>query len=212
MTVAPEIESYLASLTPEDPPPERGGAEVAEKPPARDRIADRFIETVVLGVGARRVLEIGAADGRSALRLARRLPEHGSLFSIESEPRRAAAARRRLAEAGFGERAHVIVGDPARMVHKVAGPFDVVLDAGHRRRCGPLLDRLVALLRPGGTLITVDVLGAGGVVPGVADPPDLPADDTEAVAEHNRRLAADARLVTAFLPVGAGLAVSVKAR
>ena len=235
MIVAPEIEGYLASLTPEGPSPEPAGGEgTAEGPPAGDRIVGRFIETLLLAAAARRVLEIGTGDGRSALRLARSLPEDGDLLSIEIDPRRAAAARRRLE--GFGERAHVIVGDPARMVHKVAGPFDVVVNAGDRRQFGPLLDRLVALLRPGGTLITANVLGGGEVVPGFADPPGppadetaavlgggevvpgfadppvSPADETAAVADYNRRLAADPRLTTAFIPVGDGLAVSVKAR
>ena len=213
MIVAPEIEGYLASLTLEGPSPEPAGGEgIAEGPPAGDRIVGRFIETLLLAGGARRVLEIGTADGRSALRLAQSLPEDGSLLSIEIDPRRAATARRRLEEAEFGERAHVIVGDPARMVHKVAGPFDVVVNAGDRRQFGTLLDRLLALLRPGGTLITANVLGAGEVVPGFADPPEPPTDETAAVADYNRRLAADPRLVTAFLPVGDGLAVSVKAR
>ena len=261
MIVAPQIESYLAALVPDGPSPEpggegiveprarpsrrrmtrrspepAGGEGIAEGPPPGDRIVGRFIETLLLAAGARRVLEIGTGDGRSALRLARRLPEDGDLLSIEIDPRRAATARRRLEEAGFGERAHVIVGDPARMVHKVAGPFDVVVNAGDRRQFGPLLDRLVTLLRPGGTLITTNVLGGGEVVPGFADPPGPPADETAAVlgrgkvvpgfadppgppadetaavADYNRRLAADPRLTTAFLPVGDGLAVSVKAR
>ena len=184
----------------------------AERLPIVERTVGRFLEAVVLANRARRVLEIGTANGYSALWLARSLPEDGGLISMEIDPRRAAMARTHLEAAGLGDRAHVIVGDAARMVHKVAGPFDVILNAGDQRQYGPLLDRLVALLRPGGVLITGNVLGAGAVVPGLAESPSRPADDGDGLAAYNRRLAADPRLVTSFLPVGDGIAVSVRSR
>lgn len=190
-------------MLPEDPLLEQAAAEAcADHLPIVSRAAGRFLETMVLATGARRVLEIGTANGYSALWLARSLPEDGGLLSIEIDPRRAAMARTHLEAAGLGDRAHVIVGDATRMVHKVAGPFDVIFNAGDERQYGPLLDRLAALLRPGGVLITGNVLRADAVATGLAG----------AVATYNRRLAADARFVTSFLPVGGGLALSVKLR
>ena len=238
MIVAPDVESYLASLTPENPLPTRAAAEGrAEPAPVADRIVGRFLEALVLTAGARRVLEIGAGTGHRTLRLARSLPEDGGLLSIEIDPGRAATARTRLADAGLGDRAHVIVGDAARMVHKVAGPFDVIVDGGDPRQHGPLLDRLAALLRPGGVLVTDRVLRAGlarspgrradggdeGKAPKQEDEGKAPkqeraadeakaADEAEVVAAGNRRIAADPRFVTSFVPLGDGLAVSVKAR
>ena len=238
MIVAPDVESYLASLTPENPLPTRAAAEEpAEPAPVAERIVGRFLETLVLTAGARRVLEIGGGTGRRTLRLARSLPEDGGLLSIEIDPGRAATARSRLADAGLGDRAHVIVGDAARMVHKVAGPFDLIVNAGDPRQHGPLLDRLAALLRPGGVLVTDKVLRAGfarspgrradegdeGKAPKQEDEGKTPkqertadeakaADEAGAVAACNRRTAADPRFVTSFVPLGDGLAVSVKAR
>ncbi len=203
MITAQQIDDYLTSLTPEDPLLEQAAAEAhADHLPIAGRVAGRLLEAMVLAAGARRVLEIGAANGYSALWLARSLPEDGGLLSIEIDPRRAAMARTHFEAAGLADRAHVIVGDAARMVHKVAGPFDVIYNAGDEQQYGPLLDRLAALLRPGGVLMTGRVLRTDDVVPGL----------TGAVAVYNRRLAADARFVTSFLPVGGGLAVSVKRR
>ena len=213
MIVAPETEDYLASLTQEDPLLARAAAEgLAERLPMPGRTVGRFLEAMVLATGARRVLEIGTANGYSALWLARSLPEDGGLISIEIDPRRAAMARTHLEDAGLGDRAHVIVGDAARMVHKVAGPFDVILNAGDKRQYEALLDRLTAVLRPGGLLMTGGVLPAGEVVPRPAGSPSLPADDRAVLAAYNRRLAADPRLMTSFLPAGNGIAVSVKSR
>ena len=213
MSVTREIDDHLASLTPEGPLLERAAAEArAEGLPVVGRTVGRFLEAVVLAAGARRVLEIGTANGYAALWLARSLPDGGGLFSIEIDPRRAAMARAHLEAAGLGDRAHVIVGDAARMVHKVAGPFDVIFDAGDRRQYGPSLDRLVALLRPGGLLVTGNVLRPGEIEAGRAGSPDRPADETDAVDAYNRRLAGDARFLTSFLPVEDGLALSVKLR
>ena len=227
MSVTREVDDHFASLTPEGPLLEHAAAEArAEGLPAVGRTVGQFLEAVVLAAGARRVLEIGTANGYATLWLARSLPDDGGLFSIEIDPRRAAMARAHLEAAGLGDRAHVIVGDPARMVHKVAGPFDVIFNAGDRRQYGPLLDRLAALLRPGGVLVTGNVLQDAEAAAELAGPADRPADEgnrpadegnrpadkADAVAAYNRRLAGDRRFVTSFLPVGDGLALSVKLR
>ena len=63
----------------------------------------------------------------------------------------------------------MIVGDAQRMIAKVAGPFDLIFQDGDKQLYAPLLDRLVALLRPGGLLVTDNVLWDGEVVPGFRD-------------------------------------------
>jgi len=209
--VAPEIARYLASLGPDDPLLARVAAEGADLSlPIIDATVGRFLEAVVLATGARQVLEIGTANGYSALWLARALPPDGRLISIEINPERATIARGHIEEAGLTDRMNVVVGDATRTVYKMAGPFDLIFNDGDKRHYGPLLDRLVALLRPGGVLITDNVLWDGEVVPGLVTPPRRPPDETEAIAAYNQRLAVDSRLVTSFLPVRDGLAMSVK--
>jgi caffeoyl-CoA O-methyltransferase len=73
-----------------------------------------------------------------------------------------------------------------------------------------MLDRLVDLLRPGGVLISDNILWSGEVVQGYVSPPKRDAKDTEALRAYNKRLAADSRLLTTFVPVGDGLAICVK--
>ncbi len=211
--VAPAIEGYLASLDDGDPQLERVAAEgEALGLPIVNAAVGRFLEALVVATGTRRVLEIGTANGYSALWLARSLPADGQILTLEIDPQRAAIARRHFEEAGLADRVDVIVGDSARMVHKVAGPFDLIFNDGDKRQYGPLLDRLASLLRPGGVLITDNVLWDGEVVPGLVTPPRREPDDTAAIAAYNKRLAADERLVTSFLPIRDGLAVSVRRR
>jgi len=165
---------------------------------------------LTLAVGARQVLEIGTGNGYSAVWLARALPAGGTLFTIEIDSERAGVARRNLAGAGLEDRVTVMNDDAARLVHKMAGPFDLVFNDGDKRQYGPLLDRLVALLRPGGLLVTDNVLWSGEVVPGFVDQPAHPAGETRAIAAYNEQLASHDQLTTTFVPLRDGVAVAVK--
>ncbi len=102
-----------------------------------------------------RILEIGTGDGSRTMALAETLPVDGLLITIEPDPTAAAAARRRFSEAGLSDRVSVIVGEPRRFVHKVGGPFDLIVQNDDSDRDG-LHDRLIALLAPSGILIRGD--------------------------------------------------------
>jgi predicted O-methyltransferase YrrM len=103
----------------------------------------------------RRILEIGTGDGNGTLALAATLPPDGLLITMESDPTRAAAARQRLSDAGVSDRVSVIVGEPGRFLHKIRGPFDLIVQNDPDDRDG-LHQRLIALLAPGGVLIRGD--------------------------------------------------------
>jgi predicted O-methyltransferase YrrM len=183
----------------------------ADGVPALDRLTARFLHVLASAMRVRRVLEIGTGYGYSGIHLARAMPDDGLLFTFELNPERAAVARQHFAQAGLTDRVNVLVGDAARLLHKVAGPFDLVLQDGDKLGYQPMLDRIVALLRPGGVLITDNVLWSGDVVPDFS--PGTPQHDPvtiDAIAGYNRRLAADPRLITTVIPVGDGVGLSFK--
>ena len=178
--------------------------------PLVDAATARLLRALVLSLGAHRILEIGTAIGYSATCMALALPAGGVLLTMEVDAGRAATARQNFARAGVEAKVNVIVGDASRFLHKVAGPFDLIFQDGSKQLYEPLLDRLVGHLRPGGVLVTDNVLWHGEVVDGFVDPPQRDAHDTLAIRRYNDRLAADARLFTTFLPLGDGVALSVK--
>jgi predicted O-methyltransferase YrrM len=169
-----------------------------------------LLHALARSCGARRILEIGTAIGYSSLWLATALPADGMMITMEYDPARAARARDHFAAAGYGDRISVIVGDAARFLHKVSGPFDLIFQDSDKKLYEPMLDRLVDLLRPGGLLVVDNVLWNGEVIPGYVETPEKNAADTEAIAAFNRRLAADPRLYTTFLQVGDGVSLSVR--
>jgi len=111
------------------------------------------LQDTARAIGATRILEIGTGDGAATLELASALPAGGVLITMEPDAAIAAAARQRFALAGHGERISVIVGIPSRFLHKVSGPFDIVVESVDS---GAPHERLLALLREGGVLITAD--------------------------------------------------------
>jgi predicted O-methyltransferase YrrM len=178
--------------------------------PLVDAEVGALLRVLATAIGAKRILEIGTAIGYSGIWLAGALPPDGSLFTMEMDPERAKEARENFARAGVAERVSVIVGDAQRMIAKVAGPFDLIFQDGSKQLYTPLLDRLVALLRPGGLLITDNVLWDGEVVPGFLPAPQRDAADTRAIAEYNERVASHPELTTAIVPLRDGVSISVK--
>lgn len=170
----------------------------------------RLLQMLVIATGARRVLEIGTSIGYSAVWMARALPADGLLITFEREHGLAVEARANFARAGVTDLANVMVGDAARLVSKVAGPFDLIFQDGDKLLYEPLLDRLLALLRPGGLLVADNALWRGEVVPGYAAQPHYSADTTAALAAYNQRLATDPRVLSLVVPLGDGVSLAVK--
>jgi catechol O-methyltransferase len=69
-----------------------------------------ILDDVIRRVEPRRVLELGAYLGYSALRIARQLPAGGHLYSVELNEANAAIARRVIAHAGVADRVTFVVG------------------------------------------------------------------------------------------------------
>jgi len=178
--------------------------------PLVDAEVGTLLRVLALAVGARRILEIGTAIGYSGIWLAGALPPDGMLMTLEKDPERIRLARANFERAGLADRVSVIAGDAERMIAKVAGPFDLIFQDGAKELYVPLLDRTVELLRPGGLLVTDNVLWDGEVVPGFVPAPQRDAADTRAIADYNERLNAHPQLVTATVPLRDGVAISVK--
>jgi predicted O-methyltransferase YrrM len=161
-----------------------------DAPPAHPDIA-ALLQVLARAGGAGRILEIGTGRGDTTLAMAAALPAGGTVITMEIDAAEAARARERFAAAGYADRVSVIVGDATRFLHKVAGPFDLIFQDSDPALYAGMLDRLAALLRPGGLLVT-NAIRSG---------PE---------SKYSEALAAHPLLDTSFLPVGDGVSVSVK--
>jgi|SRR5579871_431613 len=212
--VPPPIERYLASLN-------RGGSgvldEIAASGAARglpiiDAEVGALLRVLALAAGATQILEVGTAIGYSGIWLAGALPAGGMLITMELSEERAREARENFARAGVADRTTILVGDATLKLAKVAGPFDLIFLDTDKQLYLTLLDRLVSLLRPGGLLVTDNVLWGGEVVPGYVAKPTKRPEDTLAVQEYNARVAVHPDLVTTIVPLRDGVSISVRKR
>ncbi|MCU0251530.1 MAG: O-methyltransferase [Vicinamibacterales bacterium] len=206
------VQDYLSALNgPEDGLLQEVRARaLADGVPAISPDTGRLLDVLAASSAPGRILEIGTGYGSSGMHLASALAPGGMLFTIERDPARAAIARQHFERAGLASRVSVMVGEAARLVHKVAGPFDLILQDGPKDLYEPLLDRLVGLLRPGGVLVSDNILWQGDVMPGFRSEPAHSAESSAIISRYSQRLAADPRLSTVFLPVGDGVAVSAR--
>jgi caffeoyl-CoA O-methyltransferase len=210
--LAAPLARYLAELHPPvDPLIEQIRADgLAAGLPLVEPDTGRLLRSLVTALGARAVLEIGTAIGYSAIWMGQALAPGSRLISMELDPARAAIARTNFERAGLSALVTVIVGDASRFLHKVAGPFDLIFQDGDKQLYEPMLDRLIEHLRPGGVLVTDNVLWDGEVVEGLVNAPRHDRASTDAIRAYNRRLGSEKRLLTTFLPLGDGVALSVK--
>ena len=206
------IERYLAGLN-------RVGSSVLDEIargnrqrglPLVDAEVGALLRVLAITVNASRILEIGTAIGYSGIWLAGALPPGGMLITMEMSEERAREASENFVRAGLADRVSVMVGDASLKLAKVSGPFDLIFQDGDKQLYSPMLDRLAALLRPRGLLVTDNVLWDGEVAPGFVDAPKRPAADTRAVAEYNVRVAAHPDLTTTIVPLRDGVSISVK--
>ena len=178
--------------------------------PLIDAEVGALLRVLATAIGARRILEIGTCVGYSGIWLAGALPNDGMLITMEKDADRARIAKANFERAGLGDRVSIMVGDAQLKIAKVAGPFDLIFQDGHKPLYNTLLEPLVGLLRPGGLLVTDNVLWDGEVVPGFVDTPRNNADDTRAIIEYNERVSVHPQLLTSIVPLRDGVAISVK--
>jgi predicted O-methyltransferase YrrM len=152
-----------------------------------------------------RILEIGTSYGYAACALGLAARDYGGkATTIEINPALADAAKKNVAALGLTETVCVITGDAKEIVTTFREPFGLILQDGGKMDYLPLLDRLVNLLEPGGLLITDDILFP------VMDIPESARAWQIAMAEYNIALGKRKDLRTVWLPMGDGVAVSIK--
>jgi predicted O-methyltransferase YrrM len=217
-------------MSAEDPPPGSGIAEgaayadrFAAEPPevtaARARAAHlpgpppvepavaATLAVLAAGAGARSVVSIGSGGGVTGLSLLRGMRTDGVLTALDGDPEQLRAARRAFTEAKIpAGRARLIFGTPAEVLPRLSsGAYDMVVCAGPPREYSGHLPALLDLVRIGGTLTCHGLLAGGRIA-------DRTARDPQTVAwrEVARTIRDDERLLSAVLPIGAGLLVATK--
>jgi caffeoyl-CoA O-methyltransferase len=197
------IEEYAAAHT---TPPTELLARLAEETKATmsspqmltGTIEGRFLELLVFGTGAKRVLELGTFTGYSALAMAAALPEGGRIDTCDIEPKHVEVAQRYIAESPHADKITIHLGPALDTIDRLEGEFDLVFIDADKENYANYYEAVLPRLSERGLIAIDNTLWSGRVL----DPQD---DTTKAIAALNDMIAADDRVVAVQLTIRDGV-------
>lgn len=205
--VDPDIDRYLHDLlNPGDPILREMELLAAERGfPIVGPQVGALLHVLALSAGARRVLELGSGFGYSAYWFARAVGAGGQVVLTEGSKERSAEAQAFLGRGGLAARCRFEVGDAFDIADGLEGPFDVVFNDVDKERYPDVYPLALSLLRPGGLLVSDNMLWFGTVLD---DHPDEAT--TRGVKALTRLLFESSHFATSLVPVRDGVTISVR--
>lgn len=133
---------------------------------ASNPVSLRYLQFLIHTAGVRRVLEIGAFIGVSAMYFARALPKEGEVVTIEKFDHFAEIARRNFAANGLDKRITLLQGDAFEIIEKLPRdkPFDLIFIDGNKERYKDYFVMTEPLLSPRGISLVDDCFFHGDAI------------------------------------------------
>jgi caffeoyl-CoA O-methyltransferase len=203
--VPDEIDAYAEAHT--TPPPPLL-AELAEETRASldspgmltGTVEGRFLEQLVFGLQAKRVLELGTYSGYSSLSMAAGLPEGGHVDTCEIDETHAEVARRYIDRSPYADRITIHLGPALETIERLGGEWGFVFIDADKESYASYYEALLPRLAPAGLMAIDNTLWSGRVLGGEDD-----SATTRAIRELNDRIAGDERVVAVQLTVRDGV-------
>ena len=204
--IHPDIDRYLHDLaSPGDPVLREMELLAAERSfPIVGPQVGVLLSLLARGIRARRVIELGSGFGYSAYWFARAVGPEGHVVLTERSAENVELARDFLERGGLIDRVRIETGDALDVLDRTGGEFDVVFNDIDKADYPQILEPAAAALRPGGLLISDNMLWFGTVLE--REPADA---STRGVKELTRMLYESDEFETALLPLRDGLTVSI---
>lgn len=137
----------------------------------------KWLHLMARSIGAKRILELGTLGGYSAIWLARALPDHGRLVTLELDPAHASVAQSNLEHAGLATRVDIRVGPALNTLVELSEantePFDLAFVDADKPMCAPYVEAIIPLMRSGGVIIVDNVVRSGAVADAGTDDPSV---------------------------------------
>lgn len=214
MIVDERMVTYIRSLE----VPEIAVIEAIEQEALRDRVPiirkemQSFLKVLLMIKRPMRILEVGAAVGFSSILMSEYMPEGGHITTIENYDKRIPIARANFKRAGKEEQIDLIEGDALEVMHGLEGPYDLIFVDAAKGQYIHYLPEVMRLLGTDGVLVSDNVLQEGDII-----------ESRFAVERRNRTIHSRMReylyelkhhdqLQTSIIPLGDGVALSVKRR
>ena len=210
MIVDERMVTYIHSLeTPEEPIIEQIEQEAKETfVPIIRKETQSFLK--VLMKKPVRVLEVGTAIGYSAILMSHYLPKDGRITTIEKYEKRIPIARENFSRAAVADRITLLEGDALEIMKSLEEPFDFIFMDAAKGQYIHYLPEAIRLLAPEGVLMSDNVLQDGDVIESRFAVERRNRTIHSRMREYLYELKHNERLQTSILPLGDGVALSIK--
>lgn len=205
------IEDYIRGLIPAD----RSQIEEFRRRALDDEIpiihkeVQKHIELLIAANKIQTILEVGTAVGFSASIFAEAMGSRGQVDTIERNLKMVVQADENITNLGLNHQINLIVGDAQEKLAQLDKHYDMIFLDGAKGHYLHLLDDCLRCLKPGGLLISDNVLFKGMIASN-----ELVIRRKITIVKRMRvyleTIANHPQLITSILPLGDGLAISWK--
>jgi predicted O-methyltransferase YrrM len=201
-----DVHGYLEKVTPGRTPVLREMEDFAKENefPIIGPLVGRLLYQLTLATSSRRILELGSGYGYSAFWFSMAAGAKGQITLTDSSRPNKKMAMDFFKRAGLRSQFDYRVGDSLKIIKKLSGPFDIILNDIDKRDYPKTIDLVAPRLKKGGLFITDNLIWGGDVY---GKNPDA---DTKGIIEFTDKLYKDNRFFTTILPIRDGVAIALK--
>ena len=157
-----------------------------------------------------RILEVGTAVGFSALLMSEYAPAGCEITTIENYEKRIPIARNKFKRAGKESHITLLEGDAMEVLPTLDEPYDFIFMDAAKGQYIHYMPEVMRLLKTGGTLVSDNVMQDGSIIESRFAVERRDRTIHSRMREYLYELKHHEELLTSIIPLGDGVAVSVK--
>lgn len=169
-----------------------------------------FLKVLLTIKKPRRILEVGTAIGFSALFMAEYGPKDCEITTIENYEKRIPIARRNFLEAKRSDQITLLTGDAKDVLKTLEGSYDMIFMDAAKGQYINFLPDVLRLMEEGSILVSDNVLQEGDIIESHYIVERRNRTIYKRMREYLYTLKHHDELVTAIIPLGDGITLSVK--
>lgn len=212
MIVEERMVSFIRSLEQENSPllEEIERDALKDKVPIIRKEMQSFLKVLLLMKKPARILEVGTAVGFSAILMSEYMPQGCTIDTIEKYEKRIPIAIENFKRAGKEDCITLLNGDALEIMRSLSEPYDFIFMDAAKAQYISYLPEVVRLLEGGGVLLSDNVLQDGDIIESRFAVERRNRTIHSRMREYLYTLKHDERLETSILPIGDGVALSIK--
>jgi caffeoyl-CoA O-methyltransferase len=205
--LAPEVHQYLDGLVPPRPAEMQAMEAYAKqnKFPIVGPAAGYFCYQLARLIGAQRIFELGSGYGYSTAWFARAVKENGggTVYHVVWDDGLSQRARKHLSVLGYDGLIQYRVSEAIKALRETEGPFDLIFNDIEKDGYPASLPIIKEKLRPGGLLITDNMLFHGTIFD-----PQNHTKSVDGIREFTKLVMNDPAWTASIVPIRDGLLVA----